>query len=126
MSKKKSPVIDYNGQRLLLETITGYVGIYLKQDHAAKTYGVRFNLRTGETIEQLGTDSACRDKVLDFLDNYFKPVSFSANKCQVCAKYTPSAAGNCQVKQCYYWENYPKFERKEENGAGNMAALDKL
>ena len=115
MSKKRSPVINYNGQRILLETITGYVGIYLEKAHESDRHGIKFHLRTGEIIEQLGTDNECRDKVLNFLDDYFKPVLFPANKCQVCADHTPNASGYCQVKQCGAWENYPKFKRKEEN-----------
>jgi len=115
MSKKRPPVINYNGQRILLETITGYIGIHLDRDSEADQHGVRFHLRNGEIIEYMGNDRECRDKVLNFLDDHFKPISFFANKCQVCADHTPSTSGYCQVRECNAWENYPKFKRKEEN-----------
>jgi hypothetical protein len=109
MSAKKQVTIDYNGQRILLDTVGGYCGIY-KNDRSNNEYGVRFYLRNGETIEQLGNDEGCQKDMLDFLDKHFKPISFSANKCQVCV-YS-SDHRNCRnVRKCTEWDGHKGFKR---------------
>ena len=74
MSKKRAVVLDYNGQRILLDTIAGYVPVYSNKEGEKDTkYGIRFHLRTGEVIDQMGNDDVSRNKVVKYLDDYFKP-----------------------------------------------------
>ena len=121
MSKKRCVVLNYNGQRIVLDTIAGYCGVY-KDDRSTTTkHGVRFDLRTGETIEHMGNDEVSRNKVLKFLDDHFKPESFTANKCQVCAHKEDNRNNDCFSKHnnCSDFRGYSSFEREKDD-------LDKL
>ena len=118
MSKRRSVVLNYNGQRLVLDTIAGYCAVYLANNNATTKHGIRFSLRTGETVEQEGNDETSRNKVLEFLDDYFKPVNFTANKCQVCTHRTDP--DNCYSKRnCSDFRGFQGFEREKDD-------LDKL
>ena len=117
MSKKKEVVINYHGLRLLLGTVGGYCGIYLSDRHSnMTTYGIRFELRTGERVEQLGNDEVSRDKVLKFLDNHFKPLYFSGNLCQVCVHKEDNRNRDCYSKHdgCNDYNGYKSFEREKD------------
>jgi len=116
MSKKKTVVLNYNGQRIVLDTIAGYAAMY--NNSSGKTlaeYGIQFSLRTGETIEQYGNDQTSRNKVLEYLDNYFKPDSFTANKCQACVHKADGRKNDCYTKyDCTSYSGLPGFKREGE------------
>jgi len=115
MSNKKSVVLNYNGQRIVLDTIAGYCGIYRADRNTTTKQGIRFELRTGKTIEELGNDKVSRDKVLGFLDNHFKPKYFIANLCQACIHKEDSKTDDCYTKHnnCNNYHRFKSFEREK-------------
>ena len=115
MSNKKLVVLNYNGQRIVLDTIAGYCGIYRTEKSTTTKQGIRFELRTGETIEQLGNDEVSRDKVLEFLDNHFKPEYFTGNLCHVCIHKKDAVTGDCYTKHnyCNDYHGFRSFEREK-------------
>ena len=124
MSKKRPVVLNYNGHRVLLDTIANYCSIYVSPDrNYPEKYGVRFYLRTGETVELAGTDEVSRDKVLKFLDDYFKPTYFSGNKCQVCAYREDNRKNKCYDKHdCRNYSGYRGFVRREDKIDANVSS----
>jgi len=113
--KKKSVVISYAGTRLLLETIVGYVGVYLDASSKATRYGIKFYIRSGEIIEALGDDKLSRNNLLEFLDKHFDAVHFEAYMCNVCIH--EEARDDCYQNrdQCGHWGNRQHFKRKESD-----------
>jgi hypothetical protein len=119
---KKEIVIDYGATRVLLSTVAAYLPIYNGARNSITKHGIRFHLRTGEIIEQLGDDEVSRDKVLAFIDVNFKPTKFTANRCTVCSNYTGNGESDyCATSSCSEWENYPKFERKKETANADLS-----
>ena len=116
MSKKQPVVINYNGLRLALDTIAGFLAIYSNGKHERNVkYGIRFFLRSGQQIEQLGTDERSRDKMMAFMDKHLNAQKFPGNKCQVCANWTrPDRGKTCATPGCGDWERYPKFKREKD------------
>lgn len=115
-NKKRRPVLDYNGQRIDLSNIVGYGSISLRVRHEPDQYGIRFDLRSGTIIEQLGDDSVSRNKVLKYLDDYFKPDGFTANKCQACEHYEDGRKNDCYSKHsCNSYGGWKGFKRMKDN-----------
>lgn len=126
MNKKRPIVLDYNGQRILLDTIASYIGVHSTAENSPDKYGIRFYLRTGEEIERVGNDEVSRDKVLKFLDDHFKPDFFFANKCQVCVHKEDRAKRQCFEKHdCIDYRGMKGFKR-EKDDARSMDASNKL
>jgi len=116
-NRKMSVVLDYNGQRILLDTIAGYAAMYKDKRGEITEYGIEFSLRTGEIIEQYGNDQISRNKVLEYLDDYFKPDKFTANRCQVCEHKEDKRNGNCYSKHdCTTYKGLLGFKREKEAG----------
>jgi hypothetical protein len=115
-NKRKKLVLNYNGQRIDLDTIAGYQSISLRVRHEPTEYGVRFDLRSGTVIEQLGDDIVSRNKVLKYLDGHFKPDEFTANKCQACEHHEDGKKNDCYSKHsCNSYGNWKGFQRMKDN-----------
>jgi len=114
MSKRRPVVLDYNGLRILLDTVAGYCSIYTADSSRSPAqYGIRFYLRTGEIIEHTGSDEISRGKVLKFLDDYFKPTHFSGNKCQVCVYKADQKNNKCfSERNCSDYSGLLGFARE--------------
>lgn len=117
----RNAAIRYGCQRILVETIAAYVPIIKNKAGIDEKYGIRFHLRTGESIEHMGNDELTRDKALRFLDEHFGPIGFTAHKCEACVHRT--STGRCD-KRCYQYDGYPRFQRRQEDDGSTSAAMD--
>jgi len=118
MSKKSPVVINYGGHRVRLDTIATFLPIYTIQRNESNHYGIRFHLRNGEEIDIKGNDEVSRDKAIAFLDNYFKPVLFTLDKCQVCIHQEERKRGDCyKVFDCAEFKGLRGFKRRGESNA---------
>lgn len=117
MSKKRAVVLNYNGQRILLDAVAGYTPLYKKKERGSEAqYGIRFYLRTGEVIDKMGNDDVSRDNVIKYLDDHFKPDHFTASKCQVCIHKQDEALSKCSsLYDCSSWGGKRGFEREKAN-----------
>lgn len=121
MRKNKDVAIDYNGLRVLVSTVASYTPVIGdKNSTSPTTHGIRFHLRTGETVSKLGTDITMRNDVLHFLDECFKPTHFTADLCQVCIYKKDYEKGACYSKHgCSSWNSstgaFNGFVREEKD-----------
>ena len=114
MGKKRSPVICFAGRSVLLETIASYWPYSNKEANGYTIRGIAYVLRSGEKVTAQGDDKMGQDRAIAFLNKHFKPIEFTAWKCEACVGKTEE---NNRCGGCYEYNNHKHFERKKNESS---------
>ena len=124
-NKTEPEMISYGNLSLLVDTIAGFYPFQDTKSIGPDDYGIKFFLRSGDSITAQGNSKILRDRVVKYLQTRITTVIFLAQRCHACANFEqrPGTDSMACVREyltaredgrCVSYEGYQEFKPKPE------------